>query len=128
MLHIISIKEVIQASCFQPPLLYPLTESFGLEVLVVELDQEISQKVIHPTVEDNPDIVPKVHHLFCIRIVPVGSRQTMLSGITTRDYGRQRGGRDGWENADTVWIKIPCSGKFCEIRQPAFFPGRDKDP
>jgi hypothetical protein len=128
MLNITSINEVIQASCFEALLLHPLTESFGLEVLVVELDQKISQKVIHPAVEDNPDIVPKVHHLFGIRVIPVDSGQAMLCRITTGDNGRQRGRCDRWENADAVWVKMPCSGKFCEMRQPACFQGWDKDP
>jgi hypothetical protein len=86
------------------------------------------RKVIHPTVEDNPDIVPKVHHSFGIRVVPVDSGQTLLCRITTRDYGRQCSRSDGGENADTVWVMISCSGQFSEIRQPAFFQTWDKDP
>ena len=87
-----------------------------------------SPKFIHPTVEDNPDIVPKVHYIFGIRVVPVDSSETMLCGIVTRDYGRQCSRSDGRENADTVWVEMPCLDQPCEIRQPAFFQGWDKDP
>jgi hypothetical protein len=73
MLHITSINEVVQASCFQPLLLHSLAKSVGLEALVVELDQEIAQKVIHPVIKDNPDIVPEIHHIFGVRVVPVYS-------------------------------------------------------
>ena len=86
MSHVAPIDEVIQTSSFKPLLLHPLTESFGLEVLVVQLDQKISNKITHATVENNPDVVPEVHHFFGIRVIPVDSGKAMLCGITTRDY------------------------------------------